>query len=483
MKKRKNITLIAGIGVLAVLVIGYAVLKNQTSKTEEENPSVAVVKVNSDEIVGFSIEDKDSSLSFTKEENSWYYESDREFPVDQDKISALLENFHELTATRVLDHAENLEELGLANPSHTITLKKTDESETKIYIGSTNEATNTAYVYVNEDTSNVYMVASAFPDSFQVKLYDLALGDTFPAITASTVTRYTLTKADAAFIIEKDGASNTGWSVTDWDGNVKSAGSSEVNTRFSSIAGFSYAAFVDYKPQDLSLYGLEQPQAVLTLDYEVKQETTVPKQLILLIGNTDESGNYYVKTDTSQGVYTIAGDGIRQLLEDSASSYLTMQVHNDSFADLTQLSITMGGNTYTLESNPVESTSDNKETVSGSENTQEEDTGTTQSENTNENELQYYLDDREIKAEEFQEFYSKISSLTAQSRLEVLPDDIQDAELTLTFYRKRGEELVVSYHPYDGSFYLAKDNAGNLYLVNKMNVKEIMNELDKLVSE
>ena len=99
----------------------------------------------------------------------------------------------------------------------------------------------------------------------------------------------------------------TGWYVTDWDGVKKEAGSSQVSTQFMTVINNSLSSYVNYNAENLSLYGLEEPSAKITIDYretvteetdedaeEEADTTTIAKQFVIYVGNTNSDGDYYV---------------------------------------------------------------------------------------------------------------------------------------------------------------------------------------------
>ena len=69
--------------------------------------------------------------------------------------------------------------------------------------------------------------------------------------------------------------------------------------------------------------------------------------------------------------------------------------------------------------------------------------------------------------------------MAAQKRLTEKYDPDGDAELTVTFTEEVGDTLEVSYYSYDTNYYAAVvDN--KVYLVNKMNVKELFTAFESV---
>lgn len=84
----------------------------------------------------------------------------------------------------------------------------------------------------------------------------------------------------------------------------------------------------------------------------------------------------------------------------------------------------------------------------------------------------YKLNGKELESSDLTPFYNKLANMTAQKRLteEYTPEN--DPEMTVTLKEEDGDSLEVSYYSYDTNYYAAV--AGEkVYLVNKMNVKEL----------
>ena len=80
----------------------------------------------------------------------------------------------------------------------------------------------------------------------------------------------------------------------------------------------------------------------------------------------------------------------------------------------------------------------------------------------------------------FTTFYNKLINMTAQKRLTDKYEPDGDAELTATFTEENGDTQEVAYYSYDTNYYAAVvDN--KVYLVNKMNVKELFTAFESVV--
>ena len=79
-------------------------------------------------------------------------------------------------------------------------------------------------------------------------------------------------------------------------------GSTDKLTTFATEAlGLEVSKFVEINPQDLSQYGLDQPQYTITLQ-------TAAGDLILRIGKAADDSSYYMMSDAMPVVFTAAKD-------------------------------------------------------------------------------------------------------------------------------------------------------------------------------
>lgn len=92
----------------------------------------------------------------------------------------------------------------------------------------------------------------------------------------------------------------------------------------------------------------------------------------------------------------------------------------------------------------------------------------------------YKLDGKETETTDFTTFYNKLINITAQKRITEAFEPENEAEMSLIFTEEDGDTLEVEYYSYDTNYYAAVVE-NKVYLVNKMNVKELFTALDTLV--
>ena len=274
-KKKKLIGLLTALVVLILLTAAYFCLKNynkeQEAESETEDTSVAVTSIEESDITGLTyILDKEK-LEFKKENNSWYYTDDKNFPVDQDKVKTLLDNFKDIKAVRDLGQLENLDDYGLKEPSNTVTVISNNGVETVFYIGNENETTGDYYMYMN-NPEHIYTVSSTFANAFNGKLYDLVVDSSFPSITSNTIIKAVVDQTDNQLTLESSRDDSATWSVKDSKNKKKEADGTKSNQLLSNVTSLNFKDYIDYDCKNLDQYGLKDPSAVITLDYTVTHE-------------------------------------------------------------------------------------------------------------------------------------------------------------------------------------------------------------------
>ena len=278
--KNKSVRLILSLAALGVLLGGYLGLKVSVSKQEEsdeenlEEKKTNVFDVETDaiEALKFTIDDKE--VTFDKKDGTWIKKDETDFPVDQDTLESAASSISSVSADRVLEDVEDLSEYGLDDPSNTITVitndDNDDESETVFRVGIENDSTSQYYLCKDGDEKTVYVVANSVISPFMDSLYDYAAMDTFPYIDSSTISKVDVEQEDKSYEAVKD--NDTGlWEIGNDEYDPEKADSSLMSSLTYGVSSLEYDAFVDYNCTDKSEYGLDDPYAVITVDYQEEE--------------------------------------------------------------------------------------------------------------------------------------------------------------------------------------------------------------------
>lgn len=475
--KKKTVKLVSAVVVLGVLCAAYEgvnfyVTSQEEKETEENDTSVDLVSMEADDITAVSFTADQNEVEFDKKDDSWTEKSDANFPVNQDTVDSAVKGVASLTADQEISDVEDMSQYDLDNPQNTITLTTAD-GDTSLQIGM-ESSNNQYYVKKEDDDKNVYLVSSSSIEPFMGTLYDFAESGTFPSVTSATITDVKVDKENG-YELTQD-ADNLFWNVSDGKTTEK-ADTTKAGTVTSAIGSLAYDKFVDYNCTDDSKYGFDNPYAVITVKYtEDEQETqTVEKTLTIYVG--DETGDdRYVKVDDSREVYTITKDSLTDILDSTMSDFYNLTVSYVSVNDLDSLEVQSadGDHTINIVTETVkaedEDTTDTDSSDESSSDDEEETTTTT-----------YKLDGEDLDESTFTTFYNKLINMTAQERLteEYTPEG--DPAYIFIFKDKDGKETTVKYYEYDTNFYAAVVE-DKVYLVNKMNVKDLDEAYQKMVN-
>ena len=542
--KKKTVKLVSAVVVLGVACGAYAgvnsyVSSQEAKEAEEEDKSVDLISLKADDVTAVSFKADDADVEFDKKDDSWTEKSDADFPVNQDTVDDAVKEVASLTADQEISDVEDLSQYDLDDPQNTITLTTAD-GDTILQVGM-ESSNNQYYVKKADDDKNVYLVSSTSMEPFMGGLYDFAESGTFPSVTSATITDVKVDKEDG-YELTQD-ADNLFWNVSDGKDTEK-ADTTKAGNVTSAIGSLAYDKFVDYNCTDDAKYGFDDPYAVVTVKYteeetvesdeedadseestdsseentdadsdtaesadaseedsseadssEDEQETqTVEKTLTIYVG--DETGDdRYVKVDDSKEVYTITKDSLTDILDSTISDFYSLTVNYVSVNDLDSLEVKSDDGDHTVsvvretakaedEEESDTDTSDEENTDKSSAETSDESSVDVDSseDSTETTTTSYKLDGEELDESAFTTFYNKLINMTAQERFagEYTPDG--DAAYTFLFKDTDGNETTAEYYEYDTNFYVAVVG-DKVYLVNKMNVKELNDAYQDMINQ
>lgn len=501
--KKKTVKLVSAVVVLGVACGAYVgvnsyVSSQEAKEAEEEDKSVDLISLKADDVTAVSFKADDADVEFDRKDDSWTEKLDADFPVNQDTVDDAVKGVASLTADQEISDVEDLSQYELDDPQNTITLTTAD-GDTTLQVGM-ESSNNQYYVKKVDDDKNVYLVASTSLEPFMGGLYDFAESGTFPSVTSATITDVKVDKEDG-YELTQD-ADNLFWNVSDGKDTEK-ADTTKAGNVTSAIGSLAYDKFVDYNCMDDAKYGFDDPYAVVTVKYteeeavesdentedtdssEDEQDTqTVEKTLTIYVG--DETGDdRYVKVDDSKEVYTITKDSLTDILDSTAADFYSLSVNYVSVNDLDTLEVKSDDGNHTVDvvretvkaEDEEESDTDADSTDSSEDSSADADS----SDATETTTTSYELDGEDMDETAFTTFYNKLINITAQERLTEKYTPEGDAAYTFIFKDTDGNEITAEYYEYDTNFYAAVVG-DKVYLVNKMNVKELNDAYQDMIN-
>ena len=120
MSRSKKLYLLLGI-LAAACVVTFCVSRYQEYREDIRTSDETVLEVDPDTVSALSWEYDGNSLAFHRDE-SWIYDGDEAFPVDQEMIQERLELFEAFGVRFTIEEPEDLGQYGLDDPLCTISL-------------------------------------------------------------------------------------------------------------------------------------------------------------------------------------------------------------------------------------------------------------------------------------------------------------------------------------------------------------------------
>lgn len=370
----KATKLYALLGVLLVVCIAaFAVSRYEEKKEQIKNSGEVILKIPTDSVTALSWTNESGKLSFTKDE-TWVYDDDNAFPVDEEKINDLLEQFTSFAAAFSIDDVEDYSQYGLDEPICTIHITAGEESYT-VELGDFSKMDEQRYVSIGD--GKVYLVSEDPYDSYSAVLRDMIHNDTIPSF--NTASRITFSGEESYTIIrDENGKSIDQDDVYFVDGSPLDT--TNVSNYLSVLCSLSLTEYVSYNvtTAELSEFGLDEPNLTVELAYIVKDsdgnEADTGSLTVHISQNPEEAAAYdeavqknltdlpdvtcYVRVGQSQIVYKISQDVYDQLTDVSYSTMRHQSLFTADFDTVTSIDVVLNGENYTFTYNPPEDKDD-----------------------------------------------------------------------------------------------------------------------------
>lgn len=369
MKRSKKIYVLLGV-LAAACIATFAVMRHEEYKEKIKNSEEVILALPGDSVKAVSWDYESQTLSFRREEK-WLYEEDETFPVDEEKIGAMLEQFESFGVSFIIEEVEDYGQYGLDEPICTIRLETEDESY-EISLGNFSEMDSQRYVSIGD--GNAYLVKEDPLEQFDVELSDLIRHDEIPQFEKTEAIQFAGTE-NYSITCEEDSADTycaDDVYFTEDENGKKALDTSRVEGYLNDMNGLSLREYVTYhaSEEELASYGLDDPELTITVDYsyeneeEEKSDTFVlhvsrdPEERQTASETEEDSGEdsaeeeitAYARVGESQIVYQISGGEYKDLMAVSYNDLRNREVLTADFADITQIDVSLDGAVYTLTS-------------------------------------------------------------------------------------------------------------------------------------
>ena len=453
MKRQRRLMVL--LGILVICIGAAAVISNINFEEKMVGTETAIVDVESSEITSLSW-NYEEAVSFTCEDDQWKYTEDENMPVNQELLGEIAENLSDITSDKMVEEPQALSVYGLDDPAYSLSVGTADET-VEISIG--NESFTDGEVYISTGDGYVYLTDSSLIDEISYSLYDLVQTDEIPEM--ETVTEVAIDKEDPADIVYQE---NSGYGYSDAytyylknGEEYQNLDNENTETLFSTLSGFSWEECVDYYAEDseLATYGLDDPDAVVTVSYEDEEGTA--QQFIYEVASAD--GSYYGRVKDSAVVCGISQDVYDAAVNASYDELKPDEIILLDWDTVDSIDVEIDGNVYTVE------------ITHGGED--EDDT--------------YTLNDEKI---EFGDVLDDLLTVTRADDEELEEAGLGDPEagdntleMALTFHRntEKYDTVVLDFYQYNGTYCISVLNGEETNYVSREDVVSLKEAVNTIV--
>lgn len=493
-RNRKNlITLLSLLLILSLFITFYIWNKNRDNTLdkpkeqeleEETDDNLLLSSLDKELINRIHIANEYMEITLIVEDATWKDEVDPFRPIKQDYVLDMINILEEVRAIRLVNEdPTDLAEYGLDDPLIKVQVEEADGKSLILQIGQSAITSEGYYSLVN-DHDSVYLLENSFAWAFNLSVEDIMAVAEGPEFDPQRIYYIEVLERDGEDfeLLYEEGLDDSGadmfpWKVLKPFDEGYAADGAKVGEILPIFGDFDFIATVEYDSQNLSKYGLEEPAASIHVGYykyyvetldkpqvnpetgEDMMEKTYYEQLDykIHVGNKDEEGNYYVRQDYSNAVYTMEASKVDAMLEVEIIDVLNSFILIPNIKYVDRIDIEIQGVPYTMEI---------KRTSRVNEDGEEEEVVT------------YYYQEEEVDEGVFKDVYQVMIAAGYDGRIreEV---DIQEGQafMTLTYHTSRPdgrkESDTSSYYNYNDSLYIVSSDGNTRFFADKRKIDRV----------
>lgn len=461
MSRSKKLCVLLG---LLAAVCGATLILLQVEEQQEKikNSEDVILELPWESVTALSWEQDGKTLSFHKDE-TWLYDGDDAFPVSEERIQELLEQFEAFGVSFVIEDVEDYGQYGLDNPVCTIDLEAGEESW-QIQLGDYSKMDSKRYVSIGD--GNVYLVNNDPLDLFDTTLNSMIDNDEIPVWDRVTELRFEGEETYSA-VYQEDSAgacsSEDVYFVQQGGKNVP-LDSSRVDNYLWSLRSLNLTDYVSYNAAEAELaqYGLDDPDLTVTLDYTAENEDGDEEAGTFVLhisrdleakqaaeqAEQEETSPAYVRVGNSKIIYEISGDRCEELMAAFYDDLRHQEVFWADFDEVYQINVSLEGADHTITSEK-----DGDERV-------------------------WSYQEEELDITDFQ---NALVSLRADSFTSEKPTGKEEIRFTLYLENENCPEVSVKLYRYDGEFCLAEIDGKPVSLVRRSYAVDLIEAVQAIV--
>ena len=464
MKKAKKIYALLGV-LLVICVATFVISRQEEEKEKIKNSDAIILTIDSESVTALSWEYDETSLAFHKDEK-WLYDEDEAFPVDEEKIADLLEQFSEFGVSFEIEDVEDYSQYGLDDPTCTIKITAGEEEYT-ILLGAYSTMDEERYVSIGD--GKVYLVSHDPMEDYEITIRDMIKDDEIPELSDATRIQFEGTQN---YEISYEEESTDSYCAEDvYFTENKPLDSTLVGDYLNTLDTVGLSEYVSYNvtEEELADYGLDDPDLTITVDYPVEneEEETVTETFVLHLGRNQEeleaatetgdedeiySVTAYARVGDSQIVYEITSLEYKNLTENSYNDLRHKEVLTASFDEIYQIDITLEDMDYTMSS-----TEDDDEII------------------------WHYNEDEELDISSLKNAITSMAAADADSFTEETPDGKEEINFTVYLNNENYPEINVQLYRYDGENCLAVVDGKTISKIPRSQVVDLMEAVNSIV--
>ena len=448
MKKRR--TLLWMLALLAVLAALVPLSSRIPEKQNTEETAGASLGLDTQNLDRLTVEGEEK-LTFVKQGDSWIYEANPAFPLDEKKITAMLDTLASLSATKTIDGGVSAQSYGLASP-----LCRVEAGSMELRIGS--DAAMDGGRYFSTGDGKVYITADDILTPFRYSLLELVKQETAPAMeTLETVTLER--KGREPLIIQNRQGENLCYSPDYiWFVGTTPLDTENTETLIRHGTDMTWEGCAEYKAEDLSLFGLEDPTLRLTIRYSQPERGTYTLEV-----GTAVSGQYYARMNDSRVIYWMDAEDVNALLEADPEGLYPNEVLLMDWSKAAAVTAELAGERYVFTPAVRE-----KQQEEAAEETQE-----------GEQETYWLLNGEEAELGPVLESITSMVPRASAAGME--PSHAQELKITVSRDNSRFPEVELCFYRNTAEDCLVTLNGASTVLVNRADVSALYEAITKLV--
>lgn len=470
MKRSKRLSILLGV-LLVVCIATFIVMQTEEKKEQIKASGEIVLEVSSDDVQSLSWEYGETSLAFHKDE-TWLYDDDEAFPVDEEKIHDLLEQFESFGVSFVIEDVTDYSMYGLDDPVCTIQLTTEDQSY-EITLGDYSNMDAERYVSIGD--GNVYLAKNDPLDQFDTALKDMLDDD--EALSYDQVSQIKFEGVENYGIFYEEDSNSTYCAedvyFTKKNGKTLPLDTDRIGSYLESLTTLYLDNYMTYNVTDeeLAAYGLDAPELTITVDYTRTDEdgnelsdtymlsvSRDPEKLAAAEeaeekGEEAEEVTGYVRVGDSQIVYEISESDCDNLLAASYDDLRHREVLPADFEDIYQVDISLEGSSYTIAAD---------------------------GENEDGERIWKYQEE-EITISDFQDALEGLRASSTDSFTVEGTAGKEEISLTVYLDNETYPEVKIQLYRYDGTNCLAKVDGQVFALISRSDVVELIEAVNAII--